>query len=52
NVQDIYPLSSLQEGILFHHLLQSEGDAYLMRTIATFDSRALLDKFLGALQVV
>ncbi|MEN4957725.1 syringomycin E biosynthesis non-ribosomal peptide synthetase SyrE, partial [Pseudomonas syringae] len=52
NVQDIYPLSSLQEGILFHHLLQSEGDAYLMRTLATFDSRALLDKFLGALQVV
>lgn len=52
NVQDIYPLSSLQEGILFHHLLQSEGDAYLMRTIATFDSRDLLDNFLGALQVV
>jgi syringomycin synthetase protein SyrE len=52
NVQDIYPLSSLQEGILFHHLLQSEGDAYLMRTVATFSARALLDNFLDALQVV
>ncbi|WP_064107121.1 non-ribosomal peptide synthetase, partial [Pseudomonas fluorescens] len=52
NVQDIYPLSSLQEGILFHHLLQSEGDAYLMRTVVTFSRRQVLDDFLAALQVV
>ncbi|WP_248796185.1 non-ribosomal peptide synthetase [Pseudomonas sp. MWU13-2105] len=52
NVQDIYPLSSLQEGILFHHLLQAEGDAYLMRTVVTFSTRALLDNFLAAVQVV
>ncbi|UVL81813.1 amino acid adenylation domain-containing protein [Pseudomonas sp. B21-028] len=52
NVQDIYPLSSLQEGILFHHLLQSEGDAYLMRTVVTFNRRQLLDDFLAAVQVV
>ncbi|WP_260963317.1 non-ribosomal peptide synthetase, partial [Pseudomonas citri] len=52
NVQDIYPLSSLQEGILFHHLLQSEGDAYLMRTVVTFNRRQLLDDFLAAVQGV
>ncbi|MGP0173587.1 amino acid adenylation domain-containing protein [Pseudomonas sp. NCHU5208] len=52
NVQDIYPLSPLQEGILFHHLLQSEGDAYLMRTVVTFERRELLDNFLAAVQVV
>ncbi|OUM08469.1 non-ribosomal peptide synthetase [Pseudomonas syringae] len=52
NVQDIYPLSSLQEGILFHHLLQGQGDAYLMRTVLKFKQRERMDEFLTALQSV
>ncbi|MBV6325447.1 amino acid adenylation domain-containing protein, partial [Duganella sp. HSC-15S17] len=52
NIQDIYPLAPLQEGILFHHLLDGEGDAYLMRSTFVFDRRARLDAFLDALQSV
>ncbi|MCL4185297.1 MAG: amino acid adenylation domain-containing protein, partial [Burkholderiaceae bacterium] len=52
NIQDIYPLAPLQEGILYHHQLDTEGDTYLIRRILPFDSRARLDAFLQALQVV
>ncbi|WP_226439941.1 AMP-binding protein, partial [Pseudomonas sp. MWU16-30316] len=52
NIQDVYPLAPLQEGILFHHLLNLERDAYLMRSMIEFDSRARLDAFLGGLQTV
>ncbi len=51
NVQDIYPLSPLQEGILFHHLLEEE-DAYLLYSLLAFDSAAQRAAFLGAFQQV
>ena len=52
NIQDIYPLAPLQEGILFHHLLEQEGDAYLLRSVLSFDTKERLDSFLNALQTV
>ncbi|HEU0055532.1 MAG TPA: amino acid adenylation domain-containing protein, partial [Longimicrobium sp.] len=48
NVQDIYPLAPLQEGFLFHHLVSSEGDPYLLGTITTFATRERLDAYLRA----
>jgi len=52
NVQDIYPLAPLQEGILFHHLLKRDVDPYLLSSLFGFERREELEAFLGALQAV
>ncbi|HYW09021.1 MAG TPA: amino acid adenylation domain-containing protein, partial [Longimicrobium sp.] len=52
NLQDIYPLAPLQEGILFHHLLATDGDPYLLKSVTTFETRARLDDYLAAVQAV
>jgi amino acid adenylation domain-containing protein len=56
-VQDIYPLTPMQEGILFHHLLGGEqaaaqGDAYIMPLLLTARARSDLDAFLLGLNMV
>ncbi|MBB4846264.1 amino acid adenylation domain-containing protein, partial [Paucibacter oligotrophus] len=52
NIQDIYPLAPLQEGILFHHMLQTEGDAYVTPCLLSFDSRERLEHFISSLNRV
>ncbi|WP_248750467.1 non-ribosomal peptide synthase/polyketide synthase [Pseudomonas sp. MWU15-20650] len=52
NVQDIYGMTPLQEGILYHHLLADEGDVYLEQASFNFDRRERLDAFAHALQGV
>lgn len=42
NIQTVYPLSSLQEGMLFHHMLESNG-AYLGRYILEITGNLRLD---------
>ncbi|WP_420127105.1 non-ribosomal peptide synthase/polyketide synthase [Longimicrobium sp.] len=49
NVQDIYPLAPLQEGILFHHRLSPESDPYLLPQPLAFESRERRDAYLAAL---
>jgi arthrofactin-type cyclic lipopeptide synthetase B len=52
NVQDIYPLAPLQEGILYHHISAAQGDPYLLQSRMGFDSLERLHGFMGALQQV
>ncbi|WP_429580078.1 amino acid adenylation domain-containing protein [Paraburkholderia youngii] len=52
NIQDIYALSPLQDGILFHHLLASRGDPYLLVSQMAFADRSLLERYLNAVQQV
>ncbi|GAB3396111.1 hypothetical protein GCM10027514_44320 [Azotobacter armeniacus] len=52
NIQDIYPLAPLQEGILFHHLLQSRGDAYVTPHLLSFDSEERLRRFIDSFDQV
>ena len=53
NVQDIYPLTPLQEGILFHHLLDGTGgDTYVVTTLLRLSSREQIEELVAALQSV
>ncbi|WP_373889692.1 amino acid adenylation domain-containing protein [Massilia sp. MB5] len=52
NVQDIYPLAPLQEGILYHHVTAQGRDPYVMAQLQSFDRRERLDTYLDAWQAV
>ncbi|WP_371834288.1 condensation domain-containing protein, partial [Pseudomonas syringae] len=50
NVQDIYALAPLQEGILYHHLSAERGDPYVLKSVFALQDQARLDAFSQALQ--
>lgn len=53
NVQDIYPLAPLQEGMVFHYLMKGHvGDAYVSPTLLRLSSREKLHELTAALQRV
>ncbi|WP_025109114.1 non-ribosomal peptide synthetase [Pseudomonas sp. H1h] len=52
NVQDIYPLAPLQEGILYHHITAAQGDPYLLQSQLAFDSIERVEAFAAALRQV
>ncbi|MFF8452866.1 condensation domain-containing protein, partial [Streptomyces leeuwenhoekii] len=52
NVQDVYPLASAQEGILFHHLLDPDSDPYLVSILLAADDETVCARFTEALQAL
>ncbi|MGE8480940.1 MAG: condensation domain-containing protein, partial [Pseudomonas shirazensis] len=52
NVQDIYPLAPLQQGMLFHHASATDSDPYVMQARFVFASEARLQAFADALRGV
>ncbi|KAG0350131.1 hypothetical protein BGZ54_003999, partial [Gamsiella multidivaricata] len=52
NVQDIYALSPLQDGMLFHHMLATKGDTYLITVCMAFENKDLLVRYMDAVQKV
>ncbi|KXU82829.1 hypothetical protein CR51_42505 [Caballeronia megalochromosomata] len=52
NVQDIYPLAPLHEGMLFHHIAGGDGDPYLQNMMMAMPERVELGRFVQALQTV
>ncbi|EGH34867.1 amino acid adenylation, partial [Pseudomonas syringae pv. japonica str. M301072] len=52
NVQDIYGLAPLQEGILYHHLMAPGDDPYQRTVLFNFDNQERVQQFAAALQTV
>ncbi|EPN26558.1 non-ribosomal peptide synthetase SyfB, partial [Pseudomonas syringae pv. actinidiae ICMP 19096] len=52
NVQDLYPLAPLQQGILYHHVTATQGDPYVMQVQFAFSDQPRLEAFAQALQTV
>jgi len=53
NIEDLYPLTPLQEGILFHHLFKAQGgDPYVVSILLSVSSRQQLERVAVALQAV
>ncbi|MGL4860074.1 MAG: condensation domain-containing protein, partial [Enterobacteriaceae bacterium] len=52
NIDNIYPLTPLQAGMLFHHQLNPQHDIYLLETIFSAPTREHLNAMIAALQKV
>ncbi|MDN2718860.1 condensation domain-containing protein, partial [Janthinobacterium sp. SUN120] len=52
NVQDIYPLAPLQEGMYFYHQMHRQKDPYILPSLFSVDSPAQFDALVDALRQV
>ncbi|MCY9030785.1 non-ribosomal peptide synthetase [Bacillus inaquosorum] len=51
-IQDIYPLSHMQEGMLFHSLMDVSSKAYVEQTSFTITGNLCIDSFLKSLNLL
>ncbi|MCY9043693.1 condensation domain-containing protein, partial [Bacillus inaquosorum] len=51
-IQDIYPLSHMQEGMLFHSLMDVSSKAYVEQTSFTITGNLCIDSFLKSLNIL
>ncbi|WP_459614215.1 acyl carrier protein, partial [Dickeya oryzae] len=51
-IQDIYPLTPLQEGVLYHYLLAESHDPYLNSSLLAFATQQRLEAFIASLNRV
>ncbi|MBQ4860052.1 condensation domain-containing protein, partial [Pseudoalteromonas sp. MMG007] len=52
NIQDIYPLAPLQEGVVFHHSLSDEVDPYVTPALFRIGDEQTLNSFCESLQFI
>ncbi|GAA2063089.1 hypothetical protein GCM10009801_06700 [Streptomyces albiaxialis] len=52
NLQDVYPLAPMQEGMFFHHVREDAHDPYVSTGLFSFADRECLDRFAAALRAV
>ncbi|WP_038183132.1 non-ribosomal peptide synthetase, partial [Xenorhabdus bovienii] len=50
NIQDIYPLGALQQGMIYHHLTNLAGDPYVLWQVVRFRNADLLHAYVDALR--
>ena len=51
-IQDIYSLTPLQEGMLFHHMIDSASGDYIVQTTFKLDFELNEQKFIQALELL
>lgn len=52
NLKDLYPLSPVQDSILFHRLLNERSTTYVLSALIELQSEELVERLAGALQEV
>ncbi len=52
NIQDIYPLAPLQQGILFHHRMDPKQDPYVMPAYLKIKGSKQFEQFVAAINLI